>query len=624
VLTIVGPGGTGKTRFAIELARLLADHADGGTIFVPLAPVRDPTMVVPTVAQALGASDPSVESAAARVGASKTHLLLDNLEQLLPGSAADLAALVEAAPTLRLFVTSREALRVGAETQFELPPLADEEAVDLFVTRANAVRSGVERSAAVEELCRRLDRLPLALELAAARTKLLAPAALLDRLGQRLDLLKGGRDADPRHATLRATLAWSHDLLDPDEQALFARLSVFAAGATLESAELVCDADPDTLESLLDKSLLRRRTGALGEDRYWMLETIREYAAEQLAAADDEDRLRRLHAERMLEIARAAHLTEDSQSTWNLAAALAERADLRAALDRAEVSEPELALELAVALENFWNAHAPHEGCFRLGRLLEAVDVSPSLRARALRVYAGASEMAGERERGERLHEEALALARALADERAIASLTHRLAMSALARGDRERARVLADESQALAAGRFPYVEIPNHAVLGQVLVADGEVERGTEVVGRGAELARELGWGWWLAGQLGNLMFLALDRGDLEEAERTGLEALRLEWEQENRHWALYALTGLARVALARGEQEQAGLLWGAVEAESERARYGSWDAARAVVSGALATAAGPEFAVGRAHGRGLDLWDAAAVALDDDQTVP
>jgi hypothetical protein len=161
-------------------------------------------------------------------------------------------------------------------------------------------------------------------------------------------------------------------------------------------------------------------------------------------------------------------------------------------------------------------------------------------------------------------------------------------------------------------------VEIPNYAVLGQVLVADGEVERGTEVVRRGAELARELGWDWWLAGQLGNLMFLALDRGDLAEAGRDGREALRLEWQQENRHWALYALTGLARVALARGEQEQAGLLWGAVEAESERARYGSWDAARADVAGGLMRERSAAFAAGVEQGRALDLWDAAAIALE------
>jgi ATP/maltotriose-dependent transcriptional regulator MalT len=226
--------------------------------------------------------------------------------------------------------------------------------------------------------------------------------------------------------------------------------------------------------------------------------------------------------------------------------------------------------------------------------------------------------MAGARERGERLNEEGLALARTLADERAIASLTHRLAMSALVRGDRERARVLADESHALAAGRFPFVDIPNYSVLGQVLVADGEVERGTELVRRGAELARELGWDWWLAGQLGNLMFLALDRGDLAEADRDGREALRLEWQQENRHWALYALTGLARVALARGAPERAGLLWGAVEAEGARARYGSWEAARAGVAGELTRERSAAFAAGVEQGRALDVWDAAAIALE------
>jgi len=222
----------------------------------------------------------------------------------------------------------------------------------------------------VSELCRRLDRLPLALELAAARTKLLAPEALLARLGASLDLLKGTRDADERHATLRATIAWSYDLLEPHEQRLFRRLAVFRGGCALESAEAVCDADLDTLASLLDKSLVRRRSGRLGEERFWMLETIREFARAELDASAEIDEIRRRHAERMLEIARSAHLSEDDDEPFDQSRALAERDDLRAALDWAAHGDVALGLELAVALENLWSAHAPEEGMRRIDGLL--------------------------------------------------------------------------------------------------------------------------------------------------------------------------------------------------------------------------------------------------------------
>ncbi len=361
VLTIVGPGGTGKTRFAIELARLLGDDAEGGTVFVPLAPLRDAEFVLPAVADRLGASSPEPAAIAARVGERRTHLVCDNLEHLLPGAARALAELVAAAPALRLFATSREALRIQGEAELDLPPLSNEEAVALFCERAQAVRPDVTRTDAVVQLCERLDGLPLALELAAARTKLLAPEALLDRLADRLDALKGTRDAEERHMTLRATIAWSYDLLDEDEQALFASFGVFRGGCTLETAELVCDADLDPLASLLDKSLLRRRTGRLGEERYWMLETIREFALERLGESGREDDLHRRHAERMLRIALDSHLGA-GDTEGNIELALAERDDLRAALDWAEANDASFGLELAVELLNFWNVAGPGGG----------------------------------------------------------------------------------------------------------------------------------------------------------------------------------------------------------------------------------------------------------------------
>ena len=311
------------------------------------------------------------------------------------------------------------------------------------------MRPGVAGSAVVSELCRRLDRLPLALELAAARTKLLAPEALLERLEDRLDLLRGARDAEERHATLRATIAWSYDLLEEDERRLLARLAVFRGGCTLDSAENVCDAQLDTLASLLDKSLVRRRTERVGDERFWLLETIREFASERLEESDEANEIRLRHAKRMLAIARSAHLSEDDMES-DVASGVAERDDFRAALDWAEENDPQLGLEIAVALQNVWNASGPEEGMRRLGRLLDLAEpVPPELRAKTLRVYGGTADLTGEYDRAERLWEESLRLYGSLGDERGIAAVEHMLAVAAWRREDWRRVRELTEHSRA-------------------------------------------------------------------------------------------------------------------------------------------------------------------------------
>ena len=626
VLTILGPGGTGKTRFAIELARLLADDAAGGTVFVPLAPVRDAALVVSIVAERLGAESSEPREVSARVGERRTHVLVDNVEHLLPGVAPPLAQLAAEVPALRLLVTSREALRVQGELELDLPPLDQDEAVDLFVARARAVRPDIAASDAVERLCDRLDRLPLALELAASRTKVLSPEQLLQRLGERLDLLKGGRDADERHATLRTTIAWSHDLLEPGEQQLFARLSVFAAGCTLESAEAVCDADLDTLASLLDKSLLRRRTSRLGEERFWMLETIREFAAERLERSPAAGVARRRHAERMLVIARSAHLTEEDDEPFQLRIVLAERDDMRAALDWATDEDVELALELLVSLENFWNLHAPDELLRRLDGILPAADpVPPALRAGALRLRGGALHVLGDFESCDLWYQDSLDIYRRLADDRGTASLTQRLANSAFMRGELETARALVQES--LARSReYPYINVANYTLLGRIELATGDVRSGTELIRRSAAMAAEVHWDWWRAGALGYLAFLALDRGDVEEAERQSSEALSLVRLDEGRWGTFMPLTALARVALARGAARRAGLLWGAVEAENERSPNRVWELRRTERAATLLDERDSEFVAGVETGRRLDLWDVVAIALSEDepQTEP
>jgi predicted ATPase/class 3 adenylate cyclase len=617
VLTIVGPGGTGKTRFAIELARLLGDDADGGTVFVPLAPLRDAEFVLPAVADQLGASARDPAAIAARVGERRTHVVCDNLEQLLPGVARRLAELVAASPTLRVLATSREALRIQGEAEFDLPPLGRNEAVELFCERARAVRPNIKPTAAVAELCERLDGLPLALELAAARTKLLSPEALLDRLGDRLDALRGTRDAEERHTTLRATIAWSYDLLEATEQELFARLGVFRGGCTLETAEIVCDADLDTLASLLDKSLVRRRVGRLGEERYWMLETVREFALERLSESGFEDDLRRRHAERMLEFAGEGRFGAEYGEA-GVGVVLAEREDLRGALDWAEENDASFGLKLAVELQHLWNASAPSEGVERVQRLLgRAGNIPLELRASALRVAGGSADLAGNNELAMQLTQESVELYRQLGDDHGVSIVEGMLAVSAWRRGDWDRVRELGQHSLELAKGRFPFIETSNYWLLGQLALNDGDLDLAIELTRRGTEMAHEAGWIWWESGQRHELLMLALRRGDLDEAEREGLIALQMEREQENRTWALYTLAGLAQVALARGDLERAGLLWGAAEVEGES--LPRWADERAQRIGSLAEEDRQDVVAARERGRRLELWDAAAIALGE-----
>jgi predicted ATPase len=345
LVTLSGPGGSGKTRLALEAAAELVPEFKAGVFWVGLAALRDPELVSEAIAQTLGAKDGLAEEIAQR----ELLLLLDNFEQVVE-AAPELSQLLERCPNLKLLVTSRELLRTRGEVEYPIPPLAEREAVELFCARAR-----LEPEEAIAELCRRLDDLPLALELAAARTSVLSPAQILERLSQRLDLLAGGRDADPRQRTLRATIAWSYDLLEEREQALFARLAVFRGGCTLEAAEQVADADLDSLQSLVEKSLLRHT-----RERFWMLETIREYALEGLRA---EDELRRRHATYFLEFAewadREAEERRISQSE-SLSGIAAEHDNLRSALEWArDRDECELLLRLAAALAFFWRIRGP-------------------------------------------------------------------------------------------------------------------------------------------------------------------------------------------------------------------------------------------------------------------------
>ena len=343
LVTLTGPGGSGKTRLAIETAASIVTEYKAGVFWVGLDALRDPSLVSETIAQTLGARNGLAE----HIGERELLLLLDNLEQVIE-AAPELSSLLTSCPNLTLLCTSRELLRVQGEVEFAVPPLAEPEAVALFCERAQ-----VEASDEIAELCARLDNLPLAVELAAARSKALSPAQILDRLSQRLDLLKGGRDADPRQQTLRATIEWSYDLLSPEEGQLFARLSVFAGGCTLEAAEEVTGADLDTLQSLVEKSLLR-----YSSDRYWMLETVHAFAGELLDPGETET-LRRQHRAYMVALAEASAQDLHNVSERARSARLApDYANVRAAVTHALAArEPDDVGQILGALYPFLTSH---------------------------------------------------------------------------------------------------------------------------------------------------------------------------------------------------------------------------------------------------------------------------
>jgi predicted ATPase len=432
LLALTGPGGSGKTRLAIEAAAELVSAFKNGVFWVGLASLRDPSLVIDTIAQSVGAKDGLTEY----IGEREMLLLLDNLEQVV-GAAPELASLVEACPNLKLLVTTRELLRVRGEVEYPVPPLADPEAVELFTTR-----SRLEADDTIAELCQRLDNLPLAVELAAARTGVLSPAQILERLAQRLDLLKGGRDAEARQQTLRATIEWSHDLLTGEEKALFARLAVFAGGCTFEAAEEVATAYLDRLQSLVDKSLVRHT-----DERFWMLETIREYAAERLDQSGEGDDLHRRHAEHFLALTKEAepHLFSGSPGDW-LERLEGDLDNLRAALDWLEASDQtERVLGMTGALTEFWGMKGHlAEGWRRLEDALRADERPTAARAKAL---IGAADLARDVATARLWAEEGLALHRDIGDVWGTAACLLLIGVAANNAQDFDRAREVLDES---------------------------------------------------------------------------------------------------------------------------------------------------------------------------------
>jgi predicted ATPase/class 3 adenylate cyclase len=558
LITLTGPGGTGKTRLGLQAAAAASDGFPDGVFWVPLASLRDPGLVLVTVAEAMSIREQPhkspLESLGGWLAGKQVLLILDNAEHLMPAVARDVAALLAAAAPLTLVVTSRERLRVAGEHVYAVPTLDDEDSVTLFLARARAVDPAISHSPVIDELCERLDHLPLALELAAARIGLLSPEQLLERLGARLDTLKGGHDADPRQQTLRTTIAWSHELLGAAERETFARMTVFAGGCTLDTAETVCGSDLETLHSLLDKSLLRRRDTEHGP-RIWMLETIREFAAEQLAASSPADETTRRHFEHYLGLAMQVYERSET-AEYELDRIEAERDNLRLALDTALALDPESAVSLAGWLGPYWGQRGHYgEGRGRLAAALAAApDAAAPARALALRMAGSLARWQSDLDAAELLGREALMLDRELGNRREVGRDLNLLGVITWYRGDLAEATRLLEESlneDRMAGGGSRPPDALFHLMA--VANASGDHARTIEL---GRQLvARSRGRDDHLVAFALNVLGLSLEAsGEIEGAEKCFEESIAVSRSRGLRETNAYALASLAH--LMRGTQ--------------------------------------------------------------------
>ena len=486
-------------------------------------------------------------------------LLLDNLEHVIE-VAPELSSLLSACPNLTLLVTSRELLRVHGEVEYAVPPLASRDAVTLFCER-----SRLEPSAEIAELCARLDDLPLALELAAARTRALSPKQILERLAERLDLLRGGRDADPRQQTLRATIEWSYDLLTPEEQRLFRAFSVFVGGCTLDAAEAVAEAHLDTLQSLVEKSLLR-----FSNERYWMLETIREYAAHRIEVLGEAEELSDRHADYFLDFAqRQGPLMESALQADARHRLVSDESNLRLALMHVYQRSPERLLEFVSALTLFWTSagRSTETQIWAERALANAPPESTLLRADALLVLSLTAGRVGDTAKSVASAQEAIGIYRAQQSHRLGRALVY-LASAYLRAGSYEEARsafqdaieyserATDDWSRALALSNLGYLSL----ILGDYQTAE---QMSLEAV----ELKRELGNEIGAIESLCNAGLAALLGLRLDDARVLLNDTLRISLEIGHDTLVACSLEGLAWMAARSSEFERAARLQGAAE---------------------------------------------------------
>ncbi len=659
LVTLTGPGGAGKTRLALQLAAELLDEFPDGVFFVNLAPITDAGLVASTIVKALHVPEagerPILDSLRGDLQEKRLLLVLDNFEQVLD-AATVVADLLAAAARLRILVTSRAVLRLRGEQEYAVPSLAlppadttrggppgvaritQYEAVRLFIDRAQAVKPDFavtnENAPALAEICYRLDGLPLAIELAAARVRLLTPSAMLQRLDHRLKLLTGGaRDLPTRQQTLRGAIEWSYDLLDPAEQQLFRRLAVFVGGRTLEAIEAVCNADGalaldtlDGVDALAAKSLLRQVDGPQGEARFVMLETIHEYARERLEGSGEADLLRRWHANYFQSLAQQAadSLNGPDQRLW-LDRLEVELDNLRTVLGWAETHDAELGLNIAGRLQLFWIIRSYyHEGQTWLQRLLaRAPQPSPAWIGAMMATGALADHM-GDYATAEAAFEDCLAYFRGLGDQGGMARAFHNLGIVAAYQGDYEKARARFEESLVIkrALGEpGPIANTLNH--LGWVAALQRRHSEAEALHTEALALYREASDMYGIGLTIGNLGDLADAQGNLPTARSLYRESLAVMDEVGDREAIATLLERLGSVAVGEGRLDRGARLLGASEGVREVVGISAEPEDRQRAERLLATlqAALPaaRLAALRAEGHAMTIEQAATYALAD-----
>jgi predicted ATPase/DNA-binding CsgD family transcriptional regulator len=607
LLTLSGPGGVGKTHLALSAAAAAAGEFRDGAIFVPLAAISDPSLVASAIAGALGVreagDEPLIDRLIATLRDKNLLLVLDNFEQVV--EAAPLVAdLLAGCPDVTVLVTSRLRLRLSGEREHVVPPLelaeqdertvmdgaAASEAVRLFVARAQAVAEDFaltpENAPIVLAICRRLDGLPLAIELAAARIKVLTPAALLTRLERRLSLLTGGgRDAPARQQTMRSAIAWSYDLLEEAEQAVFRRLSVFAGGFTLEAAEVVAMPDTpsvlDGLASLVDNSLVRQAEGADGQPRYVMLETVREYGLEQLEASGEANDIRQRHVDWCLDLAErnwGALVLSPIRAVW-LDRLTAEHNNVRAALSRLELTgAAETGLRLAGSLSPFWlfRGHLG-EGRAWLERALARSDGVPAaMRARALFGLGRIAHQHGDYIQAAERLSESLALFRETDERLSSMVALLRLGTAATAQGHYERAERLINEALTMAqgSGQNDLIALGPYELALAALGLD-DLVRAETLLSESLALHRRLDDPWGTANCLDTLGLVDCQAGDAARAVARYEESLALRRAVAEPGGIAEWLAGVATLAMGCGQAESAARLFSAARALGDRAGF-------------------------------------------------
>jgi predicted ATPase len=622
LVTLTGPGGSGKTRLAQQAAAELAESYEHGVWWISLAPLGESRLVLATIAQTLGATVDVAE----QIGDRHLLLLIDNLEHVAD-AASDLGRLVSTCPNLQMLATSREPLHLAAEQVFPVPPLVEDEAVEFFFTRSRAHKADFHADDAVEEICHRLDNLPLALELAAARVDVLSPRQMLARLQRRLPLLTGGpRDAPERQRTLKATIEWSHDLLNGEERELFRRLAVFAGGCTLEAAETVCAADLDTLQALIGKSLVRRE----GE-RFVMLETIREYALEELAAHDEAEVLRDAHAAHFVKLAHSAaagvydafgqavrfeQLNVIENDYDNLRATLAwlsERGSV--------VSQAQLAADLGV----FWQ----FRGLWSEGRAWATAafeqlgeDDPLSARTELLGVVAALAQRQGAYTEARQRSQERLELIRERADPTELMSALNLAGSAAAAAGELDVARAFFEAAEALAREtKNPFMLGRALNNLGWVAALQGETERIPTLFEEAVALARATDPSPLLSACLIGLALGRRTAGRVREGLPLLAEAITLARTFKVGEQLADALAEAAASSETLGDADQAARLLGAVEAIRDEIGYVDDSIFRAIHESSHVRASSrlkaPRLAEARAEGKEMTSDEAAECAL-------